>query len=137
MVHALKTVGELILASGYLIDIHDFPVPHSIAVDTGNAEILAGWLLEKDDFQSEHVAFSALNDMVVNGIFELVDEQYFEFNIYADNVTEFRDWLAINWKNARVTDLIYQRIENIINQSSHTARIVIKMPARLTKLRKL
>ncbi len=135
MVHALKLVHRLLQWEGLLINFHDIPAPHVLEVHSTQTIIKAGWLLDSKDFDSERFGFNALAQVVSEGYFMLVDEREFSANMYMDDVQELQDWLAEWWEAAILSESTIQRIEEIFQQVGQPANVVLKVPARMTKLR--
>src|SRR4030042_676188 len=100
MVHALELSYGLLKPDGLLVDVHNLPVPAVIEVCTDAQVIKAGWLLDNTDFESERLAFGALIGETASGIFALEDVRDFAFEIYADDIDEFRSWLSEWWESA-------------------------------------
>ncbi len=120
---------------GILINVHDLPAPHVIEVHSAEAIIKAGWVTDRMDFEDERSAFNALVRVVSEGDFLLEDERDFCFNIYADGLRELQAWLAEWWESSVLLDKTIQRIEDILRQFDQAANVVLKVPARMTKLR--
>jgi hypothetical protein len=135
MVHALHSVKKILKSGGYLLDVHDLPVPHLIEVEQGNCLVKVGWLLEKRDFIDERSGFNALVQVVDEGLFTLEDEQDFTFNIYIDRLDDFYKWLADFWESAFLPERTLHKIEELMAKGGRSARIVVKTPTRMTKLR--
>jgi hypothetical protein len=135
MVHALKHVHSMLQPEGQLINVHDIPVHHVIEVHSTGSVIKAGWLLDSMDFDNERFAFNALAQVVSENYFILVDERDFIVNIHADDMGELQEWLAERWETAVIPENTIQRVDDILRQVGQSAKIVLKEPTRMTKLR--
>ena len=135
MVHALQQTHRILHRNGVLINVFDLPTPHVIEVHSTDSVEKVGWLLDKDDFDSERSALNALAQVVADRYFILENEQDFIFNIYADDLNELQEWLAIWWESAILKDRILQRLEVLIRDIGQSARIVLVLRARMIKLR--
>ena len=135
MVHALQLAHSLLQPDGLLINMHDLPILHGIEVHSAGTAIKAGWLLDSVDYEGERSAWNALARVVSEGCFLLEDEQDFNFNVHVDSVQELREWLAEGWETAVLPDKTIQRVEDILRQVGQEGEIVLKVPARMTKLR--
>ena len=135
MVHALQQTHRILHRNGVLINVFDLPTPHVIEVHSTDSVEKVGWLLDKDDFDSEQSALNALAQVVADRYFILENEQDFIFNIYADDLNELQEWLAIWWESAILKDRILQRLEVLIRDVGQSARIVLVLRARMIKLR--
>jgi hypothetical protein len=91
--------------------------------------------MDKDDFENERAALNALAQVVSDHRFNLEDEQDFIYNIYIDELNEFYEWLAEWWSSAFLPDGISQRLAELIEHADPPTKIVLKVPARMTKLR--
>jgi len=58
MVHALKLTHSLIKPGGWLINVHDCPIPHLIEVHPPEAAYKVGWL-SVGHLQSFQIEFSS------------------------------------------------------------------------------
>lgn len=135
MVHALQQTHRILHRNGVLINVFDLPTPHVIEVHSTDSVEKVGWLLDKDDFDSERSALNALAQVVADRYFILENERDFIFNIYADDLNELQEWLAIWWESAILKDRILQRLEVLIRDVGQSARIVLVLRARMIKLR--
>lgn len=135
MVHALQHAHNLLEHEGLLINVHDLPIPHAIEVHSAGTVSKAGWLMDQADFEDERAALNALEHVVSHGFFLLEDEQDFTFNIHVDDVLEFQQTLAEEWKSAVLSDKTVQRLEDTFLQAGEEAKIVLKVPTRMTRLK--
>jgi len=135
MVHALKIVRDALSSGGCLISIQDLPVPNVIEVHSGGKSMRVGWLQSKADFMEERSAYAALIRVVQDGLFILEDEEDFDFRIYWDGIKELQDCLADNWESSYIPDITLKRIEDVTSNPDLPYKVVLKSPARMTKLR--
>ena len=94
-----------------------------------------GWLIDGEDFANERSAFNALAQVVADRYFLLEDERDYSHNIYVDDLNELQVWLAESWATAILPGRIIQRLEDLIRDGDQSAKIVLKLQARMTKLR--
>jgi len=135
MVHALKLTHSLVKPGGWLINVHDLPIPHLIEVHTPEAAYKVGWLLNKEDMEDTRSALYALAQVVADHFFILEDERNFIYNITADGLKELQDWLAESWSSAILPDRITQQIEELSRDTGQSAKIVLPLQARMTLLK--
>jgi hypothetical protein len=135
MVHALGQVHKLLQPDGYLINVNDLPTPNVIEVQSPETIYKLGWLQDREDFRDTLAAFNALAQVVADGFFMLEDERDLDYNIYVDDLPELQAWLAEWWSSAILPDSIIQRIEELFREASQPARIVLRLRARMIKLR--
>lgn len=135
MVHALKLTRGIIKPGGWLINVHDLPVPHLIEVHTLEASYKAGWLLNKEDIESTRSSLYALSQVVLDGYFILEDERSFIYNISADSVTELQEWLAEWWSSATLPVPIIQRLEELTRETGQFSKIILPLQTRMTLLK--
>jgi len=135
MVHALKQAHALLQPGGLLLDIHDLPVPHAIEVRSAGIAHKAGWLLDRVDFVNERSAWNALAQVVSEGLFTLEDEREFTFSVYIDDPPEFQKWLADRWDTAYLPEKTIQRLADLFQQAGQNARVVLQVPARMSRLK--
>lgn len=119
-----------------MINVHDLPVPHLIEVHSAGSTTKAGWILDSEDYQAERSAFNALVQVVSDGLFILEDERDFNFNIHGDDKKEFLEWVLEIWNESTILpDRTSQRIEDLFRRAVQPAHLILKAPARMTKLR--
>lgn len=135
MVHALKETHRILRPNGLLINVHDIPVPQAIAVQTPETIHRLGWILYRDDLRIERSSLYALAGVVAEGSFMLEDERDFPYNIYVDGLMELQEWLAEWWESAVLDDSIVQQLAALTGDAYPSARILIALRARMTKLR--
>jgi len=135
MVHALQSAKKILAPDGILINVHDLPVPHVIELQADGKTTRAGWLFAEGDFKIERAAYAAITQVVLDSQFILVDEQDFDFRAYTDGLKEFQDWLAESWDTSIIPDQTLRRIEEISREALSPVKIILKSPARMTKLR--
>jgi hypothetical protein len=134
MVHALLHLHRILHPNGLLINVHNLPTPHVIAVHSPATVSKVGWLMDREDFASERSAFNALAQVVADRYFMLEDERDFGYNIYVDDLDELQVWLAEWWSSAYLPGKIIQRLEERVRDAGQSARIVLALQARMTKL---
>lgn len=137
MVHALQQAHQLLRPNGWLINVHDLPVPHLIELDDTETVHKVGWVLDKENFENTRAALNALTQVVADGLFDLADERNFIYNLYADSLKELQEYLAEWWESALLPDRTIQRLEALMQNSGESARITIALQARMSKLRPL
>jgi len=135
MVHALQLTRRLLQPNGSLITVHDLPTPHVIEVHSRGKASKVGWLLDRDNFENSRSALNSLARVVSDGDFDLEDERDFDYKIYVDDLIELQKWLSGWWSSAILTDGVISRIEGLTRNAGQTARIVLALRARMTKLR--
>lgn len=134
MVHALHLTRRLLQPNGSLITVHDLPTPHVIEVHSLGKFSKVGWLLDRDDFENSRSALNSIARVVSDGDFDLEDERDFDYKIYVNDLIELQEWLSGWWSSAILTDGIISRIEGLTRNAGQTARIVLALRARMTKL---
>ena len=135
MVHALEQVHRMLRPGGLLVDVHDLPAPSIIGVHASGTVVISGWLTDKVDYEDERHALNSIARIVTEGYFLLEDERDFRYSVYADNLTELRAYLEEWWETAVLADQTAQKIEESLRQASGPAKIVIRVPTRMIRLR--
>lgn len=135
MVHALQLTHSLLRPGGLLINVHDLPVPHLIELTVSDSIHKAGWISDKDDYDTARASLNAIVQVAADGLFILEDERNFIYTIYADNLEELRAFLAEWWESALLPKRTVQRLEAFAAETSDPTRIAIRLQARMTKLR--
>ena len=135
MVHALQLTRRILHPNGLLINVHDLPTPHVIEVHSLVSANKVGWLMDSEDFENERSALNALAQVVTDSYFILEDERDFSHNIYVDDLNELQEWLAESWTTAVLPERILQHLEELIRDAGQPAKIVLRLQARMVKLR--
>lgn len=135
MVHALQLTQKLLRPGGWLVNVHELPVPHLIEVTAPDAVHKVGWILDKDDFDTTRSSLRAVTQVVADGLFVLEDERNFIYNIYADDLTELQAFLAEWWSSAVVAERTIDRIDSLVRDAALPTRITLCLQARMSKLK--
>ena len=75
--------------------------------------------------------------MVAKGLFKLEIEQDFIYNIFSDDQNEFEEFLNDFWDTSSLTEKTSERISELIKDASSPVKIVLEVPVRMTKLRRV
>lgn len=135
MVHALQQTHNLIRSGGWLVNVHDLPVPHLIELQSNDTAHKVGWILDKGGFESTRASLDALAQVVSDGLFFLEDERSFFYKIYAGDLAELQAWLAIWWESALLPERTAARLEDLALAAGEPYRILLSLQARMSKLR--
>jgi len=114
MVHALEIIHRLLRPHGKLIDIHPVGEPSPVEVRVGRQTTLVGRLTETDDFVEYGQADAALAQVVQRRLFVLEREATFPFITHADSMSELREYLAKEWKDAILDDQTARKAEELL-----------------------
>lgn len=133
MVHALEKIHGWLRENGRLIDIHPHPDEPEIVVRLGATEHPAGWLHESDDRVEYGQADEALNGVIRRGLFRRLRQETFLFHTYAPNMAALRAFLAENWQDAVVDDLVAMRAEDLL-KAPQPGEIVLKEKVKISVL---
>jgi hypothetical protein len=135
MVHALEKIHELLQPDGRLIDIHPSGEPPPIEVCIGQRATVVGWMKETDDFIEYAQASAALSQAVECGWFDVERKGVFEYVTQADSVSDLRDYLAKEWKDAILDEAVAVRAEQLLGTVEHDKGLIVREPIRIARLR--
>ena len=135
MVHALEKAHSLLKPDGVLIDIHDLPEFPEFEVHTGGQAHYAGKMLDNSRFERLRQTDAALAQAVSQNLFVVAVERVFDYNIHADSLDAFREWLDVQWDTSYLPDETAKLINDLMRQGGATAAIIIDRSARMTRLR--
>jgi hypothetical protein len=135
MVHALKQAHRMLQPDGVLISAHYLAMPHLIEVHSPAAVRKMGWILDRNGFADELSSSNALAQVVADRYYSLQDELDFVYPFYADNLTEYQAWMTDYWSSIYLPDTTYQQLEEYLRAAGPSAKIVLAMRARMTKLK--
>ena len=135
MVHALEKIHQLLEPNGRLIDIHPTGDPPPIGVRIGQQTIAVGWMNETDDFIEYAQASEALAQVVRRGLFVVEREGTFEFVSYADSVSEWREYLAKEWKDAILDAAAAAKAEELLSVPESDRELILREQVRIARLR--
>lgn len=111
MVHALEIIHQSLRRHGRLIDIHPVGEPSPIEIRIGEHKVLAGWLTETDDFVEYKQADDALAQAIRRRWFRVERGTTFPFITHADSLSELREYLVKEWKDAILDDATARKVE--------------------------
>lgn len=135
MVHALKHTHSMLDPNGLLINIQPIPATSLIEIHSANSIMKVDWLTDQTEFTSENAALNAVSQAISDGYFVFEDERNFDFRIYADSLPEFQEVLTFWWESTDRIDQTIQKLDELCQSVSQTARLMLWVPSRMVKLR--
>ena len=134
MGHALQKIHHLLKPKGRLIDMHPIGEPPPITVCIGEETHLVGWVREGSAYEKYILADEALKTAVANNLYHKRKEDTFAFTTYCDSLTDLQTYLANEWTDAYIEDLVAMQIESIMQSSITNKLIVLKEIIKITQL---
>ena len=135
MVHALEKIHQLLKPDGKLIDIHPSGEPPPIEVCVGQRTTVVGWMKETDDFIEYAQAGAALSEAIGRGWFDIERKGTFEFATHADSVSDLREYLAKEWKDAILDEAVAARAEQLLSAVERDKGLMVREQIRIARLR--
>jgi hypothetical protein len=135
MVHALEKIRELLQPDGRLIDIHPSGEPPPIEVRIGQQATVVGWMRETDDFIEYAQASAALSEAVQRGWFDVERKGTFEFATHADSISDLREYLAKEWKDAILEEIVGAKAEELLSASERVGEVLVREHVCIARLR--
>ncbi len=135
MVHALEKIHQLLEPDGRLIDIHPTGDPPPIGVRIGQETVIVGPMKETDDFIEYAQASEAVAQVVRRGLFAVEREGAFEFVTHADSVSEWREYLAKEWKDAILDTAVAAKAEELLSAPGPDRELIVREQVRIARLR--
>jgi len=137
MVHALKQIHGLLAVGGCLIDMHPNGEPPPITVRLGDEQHLVGWVREESDYDSYALADEALETAVSLDLYHQQVQETFAFITYCDTLPDLQQYLAAEWSDAHIEDLVAMQIESLMHSPIPDQEIILKEIVRITHLKPL
>jgi hypothetical protein len=134
MVDALKQILPFLAAGGRLIDIHPNGDPPPLQVRLGDVTRLVGWVREESDYESYLLADAALATAVQRGWYHWQVRETFAFTTYFDTVADLRTYLAAEWSDAYIEDLVAMEIESLLQTAVPDKEIILEEIVRIGHL---
>jgi len=135
MVHALEKIHELLEPDGRLIDIHPSGEPPPIEVRLGQQMAVVGWMKEADDFVEYAQASAALSEAIQRGWFEVERKSTIEFATCADSISDLREYLAKEWKDAILEEAVMAKATELLDTLERDKELVVREQIRIARLR--
>jgi hypothetical protein len=135
MVHALGRIRELLKSDGRLIDIHPSGEPPPIEVHIGEQATVVGWMRETDDFIEYAQASAAVSEAVQRGWFDVERKGTFQFATHADSISDLRDYLAKEWKDAILEEIVGAKAEELLSASERVGEVLVREHVCIARLR--
>jgi hypothetical protein len=135
MVHALERIHALLEPDGRLIDIHPSGEPPPVEVCVGQQTTVIGWMKETDDFIEYAQASAALSQVIERGWFDVERKGTFEFATHADSISDLREYLAKEWKDAILDEAVVVRAEELLSVLEHNKELIVREQVRIARLR--
>jgi len=126
MVHALKQIHRLLTPTGRLIDMHPNGEPPPITVRLGEEQHLVGWVRELSDYEAYALADEALETAVSLNLYQVQTQETFAFITICDSLTDLQHYLANEWNDAYLEDLVAMQIESLMRTSTSDQEIILK-----------
>ena len=133
MVDALRRTHDVLMPDGVVVDVH--PTVEPAAVDVGGETV--GHVDTEDAPQRHAAADAAVRAVVDEGLFRVDRIAHFDFHTYGDSIEELRDYIAENWRAARINDVVMQRTRASLLVSAPGVKPRVRERVRLTLLRRL
>ena len=135
MVHALERIHASLEPDGSLIDIHPSGEPPPIEVRIGRQVTVVGWMKEADDFVEYAQASAALSEAIGRGWFEVERKGTFEFATCADSISDLREYLAKEWKDAILEEAVMAKATELLDTLERDKELVVREQIRIARLR--
>ena len=135
MVHALEKIHELLEPDGRLIDIHPSGEPPPIEVRVGQQVTVVGWMKETDDFIEYAQASAALSEAIGRGRFDVERKGTFEFVTHADSISDLREYLAKEWKDAILEEAVMAKAAELLDTPECDKELMVREQIRIARLR--
>jgi len=135
MVDALTHILPLLAPGGRLIDMHPNGEPPPLTVQVDGESHLVGWIREESEYESYHQADAALATAVRRGWYRWHARGTCAFTTYFDSLTDLRAYLASEWSDGYVEELVAMRIETFM-QTAADKSIMLAEIVRIAHLEK-
>jgi hypothetical protein len=135
MVHALEQAHRLLRPHGWLINIQPLPVARRIEVRSPEIKVEISYSVDTEDRHDEQLAVNALNQVIRRGLYVVEDEKDIPLNVHGDSLTEWQESPSEWWGSTGLQTNTFRRAESAFRKAGPGAEIVIRYPARATKLR--
>jgi len=134
MVHALKQIHKLLTPNGRLIDMHPNGEPPPITVRLGEDQHLVGWVRELSDYEAYALADEALKTAVSLNLYQVQIQETFAFITMCDSLADLQHYLANEWNDAFLEDLVAMQIESLMRTSTSDQEIILKEIVKIAYL---
>ena len=134
MVHALKQIHGLLAPGGCLIDMHPNGEPPPITVRLGEEHHLVGWVRETVEYDPYELADEALETAVSLNLYNLHKQDTFAFITYCDSLADLQNYLAEDWSNAYIEELVVMQIESMMHSPIPDQEIIVKEIVKIARL---
>lgn len=135
MGHALERIPELLAKNGRLIDMHPNGEPPPVSVRLGNEHHIVGWIRETTDYEKYALADEALDTAVSRNLYRWQIQDTFAFNTYFDALVDLQDYLAKEWSDGYIEDLVAMQIEDMMRSTIPDQEIILKEIVKIAYLK--
>jgi hypothetical protein len=132
MVDALKRAHRMLSLDGCILDIHPTDAPASVQVGA----LTVGSVESGDAIRRHAAAGTALTTVVDARLFDVAGIVAFNFYTYGDTIEELRDYIAENWRDARIDEHTVEAARSAISAAPTGVRPRTLEQVRLTTLRR-
>ena len=130
MVHALEKVHGLLKPRGVMIDVQEIPYWRWLGVLGNEGLRLIKSHTGSKKFENNRQAFAALAVVIDQGLFALDEERTFDAYTHADSVEDLVEYFT-----SPISENTVQRLKDLLEQAGEGAKIVVRQPTRMVRLR--
>jgi hypothetical protein len=135
MVHALESAGDLVIAGGIVIVVHDGRTPPTIEIQQGLKHTTVGWLQDHEGFPMVRRADQAVDSVIDSGRFTPLNQSAFVYRTLIDSLVGFNEWLDKKWETSYLPADTKEEIEVRFLEGKKDMIVVVHRQARIRSLR--
>jgi hypothetical protein len=113
MVDALRFAHRLLPPGGFVLDLH--PTASNVTVEVGAS--VTGFVDLGGGLRRHAAAARALTRSVATHLFTVERTLTFDFFTYGDSIDELRDYIAENWREARIGNAAVERARDALRDA--------------------
>lgn len=133
MVHALEKIHRLLRSDGRLIDLHPNGQPPPIIVRLKDEQHTAGWVREGSDYVKYGQADDALNEVLGRNLYRLEANEEIALTTHCDTLADLREYLAHEWSDAYVEDLVALQIESLTSSPESDQELLLHEVVKIAR----
>jgi hypothetical protein len=139
MVHALREICRVLIATGILIDLRPLAAEWPVEVVSARERKLAGEVTDlpqglADDAAANH----AISQAATDGLLRREEEEIFPFHYYWDSPGDMRTYVEEEWSDfISIEESVWNNVRSYWAVANADARVRIQLSMLITRWRKL
>ena len=137
MVHALQEAWRVLAPGGVMIDVRPLCVDVPLEILTPAGSESAGLVDMSPEIDKDIASDAAIQAVIGDGLYKMVEQEYFDFAYYWNSIREFKADLDERWKDEVILPIeVLKQARALFKKQQDDARLRIRIRMKLAKFTK-